>query len=300
MKGIDVAKWNKITDYAAVKKAGVEFAITKVINKSNNPDSSLYNHIEGFKKASISCSMGYTYSYADTLSKATTAATKYCKYAGEVGIDYLWLDLEDTCMQGLGSRIIDIINEYKTIAQGNGLKIGIYTYYAYYNSYIKPYISRLGGIPFWIARYPSVKEMKITDAVPNTNNLPVGISISGWQYSSKGLIDGINGHVDLDAWYEDKTISVSKTIITADRNPFTEPVADCKMGTLGNDANWVLWYLWRFGKLLDAKGQPDQTQINSLYTNETAQKVREVQKLLGLTVDGVVGRQTRAAFKKLA
>lgn len=32
-KGIDVAKWNGTIDWAKVKKAGIEFAVLKVIDK---------------------------------------------------------------------------------------------------------------------------------------------------------------------------------------------------------------------------------------------------------------------------
>ena len=35
MKGIDIAKWNLITNYQLVKNAGIEFAIVKVINSKN-------------------------------------------------------------------------------------------------------------------------------------------------------------------------------------------------------------------------------------------------------------------------
>jgi peptidoglycan hydrolase-like protein with peptidoglycan-binding domain len=210
----------------------------------------------------------------------------------------MWLDLEDTCMRGLASKIVTIIKIYKTIAQNNGMDFGIYTYSDYYNRYIKPYISQLKDVPFWFAIYPSTKDMKITDSVPNKNNLPTGIDISGWQYTSKGKIDGINGYVDLNVWY-DKTVTTDTTTITADSNPFTEPVSNCTVGTLGNDANWCLWYLWRFGYLI-TNGQPDSTLINSIYSNDTAQKVKQVQEALGITADGIVGRQTRSVFKKLA
>jgi murein L,D-transpeptidase YcbB/YkuD len=136
--------------------------------------------------------------------------------------------------------------------------------------------------------------------VPDTKNLPTGISISGWQYSSKGKINGITGYVDLDAWYENKTVKTTTTTITVGSNPFAEPTNDCKVGTLGNDANWVLWYLWRFGKLTDSKGNPDESQIDGHYTLSTQTTVKLVQKQLGLTADGVVGTKTRAIFKKLA
>jgi GH25 family lysozyme M1 (1,4-beta-N-acetylmuramidase) len=298
-KGIDVAKWNTITDYNAAKKAGVEFAIVKVINSSNTADSSFVKHVTGFRNAGIPCNMGYTYSYANSETKATTSANAFVKYAKEQGINYMWLDLEDTCMRGLGSKLVNIINIYKKIAENNGMSFGIYTYAYYYTAYIKPYISQLKNIPFWIARYPSTKDMKITDSVPDKSNLPSGIDISGWQYSSKGVINGIKGYVDLDIWYENKTVSTATTTISTAKNPFTEPTTNCKVGTLGNDANWCLWYLWRFG-YLTTNGQPDNTLINGVYGKDTAEIVKTVQKLLGLTADGIVGKQTRAVFKKLA
>jgi GH25 family lysozyme M1 (1,4-beta-N-acetylmuramidase) len=311
MKGIDLAKWNVVTDYKALKDAGVEFAIVKVINASNNPDGSFYTHMAGLKAAGINCNMGYTYSYATTTAKAVIAANAFVKYAQETGIDFMWLDLEDVCMTKLAHDIVNVIKEYKAAALANGLKFGVYTYSSFYDSYIKAYIKELGDVPFWIARYPSTKDMQITDNVPDTKNLPSGINISGWQYSSKGVISGAKGYIDLNAWYDnttmsDNTIVVSNTTsetITTDINPFTEPESSCSVGTLGNDANWVLWYLWRFGKLTDENGNPDSSQINGVYSRDTEKKVKEVQSLLGFTgkmVDGIVGKKTRAVFKKIA
>ena len=47
MKGIDVAKWNGVIDWAKVKKAGVEFAVLKVIDKSNKTESSFVRNYAG-------------------------------------------------------------------------------------------------------------------------------------------------------------------------------------------------------------------------------------------------------------
>jgi GH25 family lysozyme M1 (1,4-beta-N-acetylmuramidase) len=303
--GIDVAKWNEITDYQKVKDSGVEFAITKVINKGNTADSRLKTHIEGFKRVGIPCNMGYTYSYANTISKAIIAANAFVENAEPLGIDCMWLDLEDATMQNLGQSIVNIIDTYKNVATANGMKFGIYTYYYYYNKYLLPYIPYLKNIPFWIARYPNMLDKKISDGVPETTKFPSGIDIEGWQYSSKGKIDGINGYTDIDVWYNDQAFvsNTSIKIITTDFNPFTEPTVNCRIGTTGNDADWVLWYLWRFGKLLDSNGNPDASQIDSHYTNSTAKIVKEVQKELGFTgknIDGIVGPKTRALFKKLA
>jgi GH25 family lysozyme M1 (1,4-beta-N-acetylmuramidase) len=300
-KGIDIAKWNTVTDYEAVRKSGVEFAIPKVINASNKPDDLFTKHVMGCKAAQIPCSMGYTYSYANTRAKATASAQAFVNVAKPYGITYMWLDLEDAIMQNLKHTLVDIIDIYRTMANNNGMNFGIYTYSDFYTKYIKPYISELKDIPFWIARYPSKKEISISDAVPSTPSLPSGINIKGWQYTSNGKVDGIKGHTDIDVWYDKASImGTQDNMITSDINPFTEPSGNCKVGTLGNDANWCLWYLWRFGKLLDSNGQPDSTQINGVYSKDTAEKVKEVQGQLGLTVDGIVGKQTRTVWKKLA
>ena len=44
----------------------------------------------------------------------------------------MWLDLEDNAVKGLGSKIIKIINTYKTIAESANMNFGIYTGAAYY------------------------------------------------------------------------------------------------------------------------------------------------------------------------
>lgn len=46
-KGIDVAKWNGTIDWAKVKKAGIEFAVLKVIDKSNKTEESFIRNYAG-------------------------------------------------------------------------------------------------------------------------------------------------------------------------------------------------------------------------------------------------------------
>ncbi|MBQ5851029.1 MAG: peptidoglycan-binding protein, partial [Lachnospiraceae bacterium] len=115
-----------------------------------------------------------------------------------------------------------------------------------------------------------------------------------------GIINCINGYVDMNAWYDkDPFENIATHEIPIEYNPFTEPIYDISDGKTGNDANWVLWYLWRFGKLTDSKGQPDTTKINGIFDNNTEQKVKEVQAVLGLVPDGIVGKITRSVWKKI-
>ena len=94
-------------------------------------------------------------------------------------------------------------------------------------------------------------------------------------------------------WYSDRPVCNTETMIPVEYNPFTEPVRNVTIGITGNDANWVLWYLWRFGKITDV------TLIDGIITAEVVVLIKEVQSLLGLKADGIVGKNTRAVWKKI-
>lgn len=298
-KGIDLAKWNKVQDYKSIKSEGVEFAILKVINAKNQPDSRFYEHLSGLSSSGVPIVGGYTYSYANTVDKAKMAADAFINIAKPKGINTMWLDLEDNAVKGLGSNIIKIINTYKMFAESANMDFGIYTGASYYNPCLRPYAKEIKDIPIWWARYPFIKEFAIKSDVPDSKYLPKDLTISGWQYSSKGKINGIQGYVDINVWYDKDTFEKTTHEIPVEYNPFTEPVSNVVDGKTGNDANWVLWYLWRFGKLTDSKGQPDTTKINGIFDNNTEQKVKEVQAVLGLVPDGIVGKITRSVWKKI-
>ena len=297
VKGTDVAKWNPVSDYNMVKNAGVNFAILKVINSLNKPDGLFEKHYKGFTDAGIPVIGGYNYSYATTTTKAKSDAKAMLSVA-DGRIKRFFLDWEDTKLPK-DSRAVDIINAYADVILNAGFDFDVYTGLSWYNSYLKEYSAKI-PYDFWIARYPSTAAMKLS-ANPNESKTPViKNNLSGWQYSSAGSVAGIKGNVDLDYWYQD-IIPVQSSSITVivDKNPYTEPTAVVKLGATGNDANWVLWYLWRFGKLVDSKGQADSTKINGMITSETVVLIKEVQKLLGLEADGKVGPITKAIWKKI-
>lgn len=297
-KIIDLAKWNKVNDYSKIKAAGVDGAIVKVINSSNKTESSLETHVYGLRAAGVPVVGGYHYTYANTIEKAAVAAMTFIENAVMYGIDMLWLDLEDAVMTNLGSLLIDIVDVYKNIIENAGLKFGIYTGASFYNTYFKKYAQRLIGIPFWIARYPVSKEYSVQDETPDIKYLPSGFEVYGWQYTSKCKINGIVGYVDLSEWYRNEPVSLPATVIPTEQNPYTEPITNIMADTSGNNAFWVEWYLWRFGLYLDNTGIPDQTMINGFIDALDVELIKEAQRRLGIADDGIVGKVTRAQFKK--
>lgn len=291
-KGIDIAKWNKIKDYHAVKMAGVGFAIVKVINSQNKPDSRFHEHVRGLNSAGIPIKGGYTYSYANTEEKAKRAADAFVKVGAPKGVKTMVLDLEDASMMDLGSKILKIIDIYRQTAQEAGMDFLIYTGAQFYNPFLKPYIREIADIPIWWARYPLSKEFTPTTPTPDSKYLPTGMDITGWQYTSKGVIPDASGYVDLNVWYKDEPAQNTKYEISVAHNPFVEPIANVKNGTSGNDARWVQWYLWRFGLLR-------KEEIDGIIGPLSVAAIQEAQRRLGLAADGIVGKVTRATWKKI-
>lgn len=199
VKGIDVSSYQEVIDWGKVAAAGVQFAILKVIRKDLNPDKCFEANYTGCTEANISVQGVYNYSYATTVEKAKSDAAKVLEIlAGRKPM--VWLDVEDNCQKGLGEALINIINTYGDVIRGAGLEFGVYTGLAFYNTYIKPYADKLSH-PFWIARYPSSKEMAITDNPADSKRPDILHLLHGWQYTSEGSVPGISGNVDLNELY---------------------------------------------------------------------------------------------------
>ncbi|MCM1224074.1 MAG: peptidoglycan-binding protein [Lachnospiraceae bacterium] len=85
---------------------------------------------------------------------------------------------------------------------------------------------------------------------------------------------------------------VGSEVITADFNPFKEPTELIRNGSRGEGARWVQWHLWRFG-LLDKSG------IDGIIGVKSEAAVKEAQRRLGIKSDGIVGPDTKSAFKNV-
>lgn len=296
--GADLAQWNPVTDMAKAKAAGLEFAILKVINKSNNPEKAYKEHLAKCQAAGVPVIAGYTYSYANTVEKAKVAADAFIKTAAG-DIDTMVLDLEDVTMTGLGHRIIDIISTYQNLARQTGLKFVIYTGASYYNPCLKPFAGEIAKIPIWWARYPSITPKTINSELPDMKYLPIlPNQLLGWQYSSKGTVPGIEGDVDLNVWFTDIGDTTADENVVPDYNKYMEPTMLIGLGSTGEGAKWVQWFLWRFGLLTDANGVPDALRINGTIDNDCVLAIEESQRRLGVPDDGIVGPVTRAVYKK--
>lgn len=200
IKGVDVSSYQGNIDWKSVVKDGIEFSILKIIRKDLNPDNQFENNWNGCLEAGIPVQGVYNYSYANTVEKAITdAKTVLNVLNGRKPM--VWMDVEDTVMQGLGKHLIDIINAYGKVITDAGLFFGVYTGLSFYNVHIKPYKEQLNDYPFWIARYPSSGYMSVTDNPPSDKKPEIEHELYGWQYTSSGRVNGIADNVDFDELY---------------------------------------------------------------------------------------------------
>lgn len=199
MKGIDVAKWNGNIDWNKVKAAGVEFAVLKVIDKSNKTEASFVRNYAAAVAVGMPVDV-YNYLYTITEAAAREAARAVVNALAGRKIGKVWADAEDACLKNKGIQLIRILNTYKEVIEAAGYEFGVYTGLSFYNSYIKPYKAYI-DCDFWIARYPSTKDMTITMDPVASKKPSISHNLWGWQYSSKGKISGISGYVDLDICY---------------------------------------------------------------------------------------------------
>ena len=251
-KGIDVSSYQGVIDWRAAAGDGVEFAILKVIRKDLSPDKQFESNWSGCHAAGVPVQGVYNYTYATTVEKAKSDATRVLEIlAGRETM--VWMDVEDGCMEGLGKALIDIINAYAEVIIGAGLAFGVYTGQYFYNTYIKPY--GVVNYPMWIARYG------LNNGTLDEKYNPQIAGMIGWQYTSAGTVAGISGNVDLDVWYEDIAPGNSDSEAAAPATKTVEEVAQEVLdGLWGNDPE-------RKQRLIDAGYDRDavQAKVNEIY-----------------------------------
>ena len=268
MKGIDVAKWNGVIDWKKVKEDGVQFAILKAINKQCKVEDAFNRNYAGALSVGLPIDV-YNYSYATSVSKATSDAQAVLNAINGKKVGTVWLDVEDKIQMNLGMTLIDIINAYKYIIEKAGYGFGVYTGLSFYNTLIKPYHSFL-DCKFWIARYPSGAVVDLNFEPAESKKPNIIHALWGWQYTSSGKVNGISGNVDLDIRYNDPAKdNIAYPVLRKGSKGVYVEVLQKKL----NDAGYSL-------------------AVDGDFGNKTLEAVKDYQKVNGLVVDGIVGAKT--------
>ena len=197
--GIDVSTFQGDIDWKKVKEDGVEFVFIRIGRRGATTgliyeDDEFEKNYKGAKENDIRIGV-YFFSQAITEKEAKEEAEWVVKKLKGKEIDLpVVYDLDEVYLEDETPRTDDITGEaatknalafLETIEKNHHagmLYTSLYWSECYYN------MEQLSGYPIWYAQYDSdIPELE----------LPIGI----WQYSSQGVIEGIDEKTDLNIMF---------------------------------------------------------------------------------------------------
>ncbi len=193
IRGIDVSSVQGKPDWKKAAKSGIRFAILRAHQKFGI-DASFEHNYKGCKDNGILVG-AYKYSYALTAQQARKEADAALNVLNGRGLDFpVFYDLEWSEQRKLGkAAIAEIAQAFLSKIKKAGYIPAIYCNVDWHNNVLD-----VPSLPYdyWLAAYPA----NDTGAVQERLRPPAGV---GWQYSSKGSVPGISGHVDMNVFYTD-------------------------------------------------------------------------------------------------
>lgn len=289
INGADISYHQGAVDFVKLKQMGVKFVIIRA-GYGETQDKMFTAYINAALMVGIAVG-AYWFIYAGDADKSKKNAEKFNQvikpYKDKITCG-VWADWEYDSDKRAGTLTVtqrsDLVDIFCQTMENYEYEVGVYANKDYIQS--KFTTELIAKYPLWYARYG--KEMGAA-AYKGKGGKPYI-----WQYSSKGLGKdyGVSSdYIDLDYAYFD-VAGGNVTDITIGYNPFVEPESNVKIGKTGNDAMWVQWYLWRFGLIR-------KDEIDGIIGKASDAAIREAQRRLGLVPDGIVGKITRATWKKV-
>lgn len=201
--GIDVSKWNKEIDWQAVKEAGIEFAIIRCGYRGAASgalviDPMYEQNMKGAIDAGIPVGV-YFFTQAINEVEALEEASMVIRLIEDYDVDYpVFLDSESAGGKGRADKL-DVEERTKfhevflETVSAAGYETGIYASKNWLNDQID--VTDLSVYKTWLAEYADV---------PSYDEY-----YHMWQYTSKGTVDGIETHVDLNLCYMNIDTSIN-------------------------------------------------------------------------------------------
>jgi GH25 family lysozyme M1 (1,4-beta-N-acetylmuramidase) len=185
IKGIDVSHHNGNIDWKKVAAEGVKFAFIKASEGFTFVDSKFRTNVEGANAAGIKTG-AYHYAKFSTVAEALAEAKHFISVISSVNLTYpVVLDLEEDKKKAGKQVLTEAALAFINMVKATGRTVLLYSGKSFLESNL--YESKLKDVHLWVARY----------------NSTLGRSADIWQYSDKGIVPGILGHVDLNWAYRD-------------------------------------------------------------------------------------------------
>ncbi len=195
LAGIDLSKWNVVTDWQAVKDSGVEFAIIRAgyrgtVTGALVVDPAFAEHMKGAAEVGIQTGV-YFFTQAVNEVEAVEEASMVVELLKEYNIQYpVFIDTEGAGGDGRADNLdvatrTAVCEAFCNTIENEGYKAGVYASRNWFNTKLD--VSGLSNHYIWLAEYCD-------------EPLYEG-AYHMWQYTSKGSIPGIEGNVDRNVSY---------------------------------------------------------------------------------------------------
>ncbi len=193
-KGIDVSYHQGAIDWGKVKLSGIEFAMLRASRgyiseaKPMAQDATFEYNVTQATAYNINVGV-YHYLYADTVAEARKEAQFLLKTIEPYQITYpVVLDVEEQYQADLGkTKLTAICKAFLEEIENAGYYAMIYSNKTWLTTYLD--MNVLKDYDVWLAQWNTVPTYKGHFGM--------------WQYSSKGIVSGIDGYVDLNIAYKD-------------------------------------------------------------------------------------------------
>ncbi|SFB66505.1 glycoside hydrolase family 25 protein [Butyrivibrio sp. YAB3001] len=190
-KGIDVSKHNGNIDWAAVKNSGINYAIIRCGYRGSSSgalviDPLYYANMSGAQSAGISTGV-YFFSQAVNEVEAVEEASMVLQLISGYSLQMpVYLDVEKS--NGRGDALSkeersSVCNAFLTTIRNAGYTAGIYSNKLWFEGKINT--AAFTDYKIWLAQYQDIPTYTAT-------------RYDMWQYTSKGSVAGISGHVDMN------------------------------------------------------------------------------------------------------
>lgn len=194
-RGIDVSAHNGEINWDKVKASGIDFAIIRCgygKDDVKQDDKYFVRNISECERLGIPYGV-YLYSYALNVNDAVSEANHVLRLIKGHNPRYgIFIDMEDAdgykARNGMPSNktLADICDTFCSIMKSNGYRTGVYASLDWWNNKLND--TRLNNYDRWVAQW-------------NTHCDYEGEFVM-WQYTSNGVVDGINGRVDMNICYK--------------------------------------------------------------------------------------------------
>jgi GH25 family lysozyme M1 (1,4-beta-N-acetylmuramidase)/peptidoglycan hydrolase-like protein with peptidoglycan-binding domain len=264
MRGIDVSNHNNTIDFRKVKNSGIEVIYIKATEGTTYQDPYLERNYNG--AVLVGLKVGFYHYLVKTSIPETQAENFYANISNKISNLRVCLDLEEN-----GFNVMDYALRFiKRFEELSNLPIVIYASPYFINDNID---SRLSRYPLWVAHYGV--------SIPMNNNV-WGASYVGHQYSSTGIVDGINGNCDLDNFndgifiIENGTDNKSETLLEIGKRYVGSRCIELQKKLIAHGYN-----CGGYGS-------------DGIFGQETLNSLLQFQKDNGLVADGLAGNLTFA------